>query len=1211
VQIAAPLPIPAPGPSLLAADCNARITMEISFLPPRRRIAAPRTSALALATLCIAVPLVGCSDAREAPVAPTEFVVSSSTLDGSSAWPLNREILISFTADVDFSTASLATIQVVDEDGIPVAGTLSQADPRTVRFQPACPTGDDGSEGGLQPNRTYRLHVATGASVLSTTGQRLAEGLDVRFRTPASTDREVLFHDPVDGAPKVVIDASYVEFGGDPENVEFFHFDPADERGEVASELPLNLYSDPSQQFALVLAFDQPILASGENVAEGRIALEYYHAPASEWRTVSSTAVVEFNCSSSGGASVRVSPVGLLPQGADMRATIRAGFEDLGGQVTTAPQTSFAVFQTTVSQPTVSQSTGAAGQRSRGSDEVLERFTVGGTATGSMEDTSFPSSLPRANWGGGALEAGFDFPGTGGTGGDFDVLVSAGQTVFIDTTSDVIVGGPGGAPTSSQAVINGIVDVRNLTVEQGARLVFIGPNTATVLASGEVRVGGLISMDGGDNFGVGSLNTTNQPEFGAAGQAGGGDGGIGSFLTSQSTPRGGSGSGPFNAPMGGGEGGETSYSNNNCSDFRRGAGGGGGAFGKDVRYYVDEDFSKPLAISQMLVGMDGEPGFTGSPDGLGAVSQSAPARGGALGPRPFTDASPNNDFFGTMVRADGTQVSGELPSVWAGAGGGAGGDAVRSETFPLTPFVNTGDEKGAGGGGGAGGLAIYAVGDIVIEPGGEISATGGSGGGGENTMFFDRIGGGSGGGSGGHIVLSSASSILIQSEVTAASVGPFYRDNPDFARHEHRPLRALGGQGGAGRQDRCGAGADGDTGWRADAIPFDAFEGREDVPPYIPGNIPNTFGWCDDMSTCAIGAVPIGTVVGGGGDGSPGLIQLHVTDPDTQLAFGAAGTTGYQANGIDVTASMAPPPVGWRTPMDKPDAMVPFFSARSESFSRWIPLGLARLNPDGSSNPLEFFFEGTDSDGAVLRDGDVTEELPAIVSYMPLGIGGTAPSIDTLTGTVLVDATAVVDPNTLYSRNPLLLREFAVRFRDSSTPDDAREYPIVTASYDSVTQQFSLALDSMGLDLSSVIRELSARPGDLEFEVVPFYFRLMADGVNDAFPAGTGVHIRFDATIADALTGAPSNAPEAAFSARVDINGTGLDDKNGFTGVIDELNNPVAAPGQTNPSNLILEQVAWDFVRFNVEFDLATGSAAPSAGAPLPAVNFLRVPFRF
>ncbi len=1187
-------------------------------LPVETPAARQRPASLALVALGLVVPLAGCSggdgvtssDGFGGTPSPA-FEVSSSTMDDSATWPLNREILVGFSQDIDFSTVSLSSIRIVDESGVPVAGTLSQASSRFVRFQPQCPTGDYAEGAGLQPGQAYQLRIAstsddaTGPSILSTAGEALESGLNLRFQTPSSADRSELFDDPVEGPPQVNIESSYVELGGDHENVEFFRFDPADQQGEIASEVPLNLYSDPSQQVAIVVAFDQPILASATNVSEGRIELEHYHGPTGEWRVVPSVVEVESNCSTT-GATVRLRPLGVLPQGSTMRAVVRAGFEDLSGQRTPTAQTSFAVFQTTVFQPNA-----PVGERSTGSDEILERFTVGGNATGSMEDTSVASSLPRADWGGGTLTAGFDFPGTGGTGGDFDLLVRTGESFFINTTSDVISGGPGGNPTSNQAVVNGIVDIRNLTVEVGGRLVFFGPNTASILATGDVRIAGLVSVNGSDNFGVGTLNTTNQPEPGAPGQAGGGDGGTGSFLTSESTPRGGSGFGAFNIPALGGEGGETSYSASSCKEFRRGAGGGGGAFGRSVRYYVDEDFSKPLAISQTLVGMDGEPGFTGSPDGTGAVSQSAPAQGGALGPRPFTDASPNNDFFGTMIRADGTQVRGELPTVWAGAGGGAGGDAVRSNTFPLTPFVSTGDEKGSGGGGGAGGLAIYAVGDIVIESGGEVTADGGTGGAGENTIFFDRIGGGAGGGSGGHVVLSSASSVVIQSEATLSLTGPFYRDNAALAQHEKRPLRALGGQGGAGRQDRCGAGAEGETGWRADAIPFAAFEGREDIPPYTPPNLPNTFAWCNELDSCSVGQVPEGTVVGGGGDGTPGLIQLHVTDPDTQLAFGSAETTGYLTDGIDVTRSMVPPPVGWRTPDDRPDALVPFFSSRSESFSRWIPLGLARLNPDGSSNPLEFFFEGTDAEGAVLRDGDMAEELAAIVPYTPLGIGGASPAIDPLTGTVLVDGAALADPNGLYSRNPALLREFAVRFRDSSTPGDVREYRVVAAGFDRGSQEFSLALDTMGLNLSSDIRELNALPGNLEFEVVPFYFRLVTDGFSDRFPIGTGINVRFDATIADASTGAPSTAPEASFSARVDINGMSLEDKNGLTGDISELNGAVAAPGQTDPLNLILETVEWDFVRFNVEFDLTQGGASPMADAPRPALDFLRVPFRF
>ncbi len=1212
-------------------------------------------SGTTLGTLLLAtagtVGFTGCSDSAngiiiDTPVEDdTEFAVRGTSIINGSVWKLNREILIEFTQDIDFSSVSSSTIQIIDTEGITAIGTFSEAGPRTVRFQPRCPTNEDNSDGGFAQGKSYRLTVISqtgpgvggGVTVTNTAGDRLESGLNVVFTTPVSNDELVLFVDVVAGPPQVRIlgelddapttttDAqfSYVEFGGDPDNFEFFRFDGADQQGEITSLVPLNLYSDSSQQFSVVLNFNQPIVADATNVNTELIRLQYFNATQDDWLSVPSSVELLANCTAS-GAAVRVTPTGIVPQGAAMRVQLREGFRDLTGDSVQSSQSSFARFETTLANPD-----GLPADQSSGSDEILERFTIGGASAGSLEDTEIASSQPRANWGNssspGALSASFDFDGTGGIGGEFDVKILAGQSVFINTTSDIISGGPGSSTTSNQPVINGRLDCRDLTIEPGGRLVFIGPNTASILATGTVSVAGLISVNGSDNFGVGALNTANQPEEGAPGQAGGGAGGVGSSFTSQSTPAGTPGNGAFDAIGLGGGGGETTYATlaGGCDkERRRGAGGGGGSLGSNVRYIVEGSELLPPAICQMFVGMDGEPGFPGSLNGTGAVSLTGPAEGGYLAPTPFLDASPNNDFFGTMITADGLQIRGELTSLWAGSGGGGGGDAVGSDTFPLTPFLATADEKGSGGGGGAGGLLILSIGNIEILPGGEITANGGDGGGGENFIFFDRIGGGSGAGSGGHIVMSSAASILIYSEADATSVGDYYQDVVGINAHDPRPVRALGGQGGAGREDRCGAGAEGSTGWRADAIPFAAFEGRTDIPPFDTSmNLPNTFDWCNDTpqtSGCTgITEGPEGTAFGAGGDGSPGIIQLHVADPETQIGFGGdpddpinPPTFGY-ATASDPTRSMVPPPIGWRSPTERPDVLIPFFSSRSESFSRWIPLGLARLNGDGTTNQVEFVFEGTDASASVIRNGTMAQELPAIMPFGTITVGGAAPSVDSAAATFTIPGGDITDANDLYRRNALLLREFAVRVRNTNDVADVREFDIVSASYNSGDDEYSIVVDPRGLVLGSTLTEFSQAGGDIQVEIVPFYYRLVTSGVEDLFPLDTDIKVLFDATLADPLTGQPSASAEASYSSRVDANMGDLAIKNGFAEDITELNGQVAAPGQTDPLSIVLETVAWDFVRFKVEFNIATGAMTPTGDSPRPGVDFLRIPYRF
>ena len=1211
-------------------------------------------SGTALCSLLLAtagtLTVTGCSDSTTGidigpPVEDdSEFAVRGTTVINGSVWKLNREIQIEFTQDLDFSTVSSSTIQIIDTQGVPAIGTFSAAGPRTVRFQPKCPTNATNSDGGFAQGKDYRLTVLSqtsagiggGVTVTNTAGDRLESGLNVVFSTPVSNDELVLFVDVVAGPPQVRIlgelDAapattedqgfSYVEFGGDPNNFEFFRFDSVDQQGEIASLVPLNLYSDTSQQFSVVLQFNQPIVAAPSNVNRDLIRLQYFNDASSAWLRVPSTVTLLANCTST-GAAVRVTPTGIVPQGAAMRIELREGFRDLTGDSVQSSQTTFARFQSTLANPD-----GLPADQSSGSDEILERFTVGGTGAGSLEDTSIASAQPRANWGNssspGALSASFDFDGTGGIGGDFDVKILAGESVFINTTSDVISGGPGSSTTSNQPVINGRLDCRNLTIEPGGRLVFIGPNTASILATGTVSVAGLISVNGSDNFGVGALNTANQPEEGAPGQAGGGSGGVGSNFTSQSTPAGTAGNGAFDVPGLGGGGGESTYATTagGCDkERRRAAGGGGGSLGSSIRYIVEGSPGLPPAICQMFVGMDGEPGFSGSLNGTGAISQTGPAEGGYLAPTPFLDASPNNDFFGTMITAEGQQIRGELTSLWAGSGGGGGGDSVGSENFPLTPFVATGDEKGSGGGGGAGGLLILSIGNINILPGGEITAIGGDGGGGENVIFFDRIGGGSGGGSGGHVVMSSAASILIYTVATGATVGDFYQDvTTNINRHEARPIRSLGGQGGAGREDRCGAGAEGPTGWRADAIPFEAFEGRTDIPPNT-GTLPNTFNWCNDVpggGGCnGIIPGPEGTAFGAGGDGSPGIIQLHVADPETQLGFGGdpddplnPPAFGY-ATASDPTRSMAPPPIGWTNDTDRPDVLIPFFSSRSESFSRWIPLGLARLNGDGTSNPVEFIFEGTDATASIIRNGTTAQELPAVYPFTAVTVGGAAPSVNSTAASFIIPGADIADPNDLYKRNALLLREFSVRLRNSTNPGDVREYDIVTASYSLGDDEYTIVVDPRDLSFSATVAEFSTIGGSMEAEIVPFYYRVVTSGVEDLFPNDTDIKVLFDATLEDPLTGEPSANAEASYSSRVDANLGDLSIKNGFAEDINELNGQVAAPDQTDPLNIALETVAWDFVRFKVEFNIATGAGTPTGDSPRPGIDFLRIPYRF
>src|SRR5262249_20640468 len=222
------------------------------------------------------------------------------------------------------------------------------------------------------------------------------------------------------------------------------------------------------------------------------------------------------------------------------------------------------------------------------------------------------------------------FNGTGGPNGDFDWVVHNGDVFFFDTSGTVIPGGPGGAITTTETSADGVVDVRNLTIEAGGQVRVQGPNPMRILATGEVVIRGRLDLSGFAGHDVATLNTGNQSEAGGAGCAGGGRGGIGNPVTTGSSPRGGSGSGPFGALNGGGGGGETAYAPAALGkDSRRPGGGGGGRFARDQG-----------------PGLSASSGLNGHPNGTGAESGLNPARGGDAGPSAFTDHRSGNDFFG-------------------------------------------------------------------------------------------------------------------------------------------------------------------------------------------------------------------------------------------------------------------------------------------------------------------------------------------------------------------------------------------------------------------------------------------------------------------------------------------------------------------------------------------------------------------------------------
>ena len=586
------------------------------------------------AALLVLLSLSGCGGGGGGSTqGTTSFQLDSSSVRDGAIWEINREIVLSFSEPIDFASVSANTINLRSSDDVPATGVFKLRDANTVVFQPTCPTREDFSDAGLQPGGvTYTLRIpgqdTSGNTLRSVNGVPLGIGQVRTFLTPASTIASVAFQDTTQGPPvpvlssvgAIVANTTYLEVGGD--DTDRIHFLDDGSLSQPGFEVPLNLYSDPASSVAVVIEFNQPVNPSSTNISQSRLRLEFLDTN-NAWQRIDTRVLLVENCTET-GSRVRLEPIGILPAASSFRAVVLGGFQDLVGEANISDLESFAVALTLAIDFT------SLTPADELSDAFPEGFSFGGASPQSFEDTSALFDSPVADWGEGELSAAFSFDGRGGPGGDFDWVIRSGEIFFFDTNSKEITGGPNGVPTTTQTCVNGVVDVRNLHIEEGGEVRVQGPNPMRINATGEVRIDGRLDLGGFNAKDVATLNTGNQVEIGGAGAAGGGKGGNASEVVTSSTPRGGRGEGPFRLGRLGGDGGETAFSNDlstNGKDTRRPGGGGGGRFAKDFTGTIQPSGSSVVAL----------PGTDGHPTGTGAITGVKPAKGGLPGSGAFLE----------------------------------------------------------------------------------------------------------------------------------------------------------------------------------------------------------------------------------------------------------------------------------------------------------------------------------------------------------------------------------------------------------------------------------------------------------------------------------------------------------------------------------------------------------------------------------------------
>ncbi len=1046
------------------------------------------------------------------------FRVNGVSVTNNGVLKINRAIQISFTEDIDFSTVSLNTVRIASAGGVPVTGTFTQVDSRTISFQPTCPTQPDFSDGGFLPGGVeYELAIIAASAgnplaVRSRGGAPIQISETRRFFTPNSSDPTELFFDTLPGAPAPVVrdvggtqqNSSYVEIAGDPNNRVFFERDPM--TGAISvnppTSLALNLYSAEDTSIAFVIAINQPISPLASNISQATARLQYMDAGGT-WRDLETRVSLTANCSGT-GARLRLEPVGVLPSNTMVRAVLTTLLEDLVGETNLVPLDAFAIAATAPAPTPFA-------------DDFVENFN-----TTANLDQLVAFAEPRAEWGQGELRAAFSFPGTGGSTGDFDWRVPTQDVEIINTTFDTIRGGPGFTPQFDLPVVGGVIDVNNLEIPAGAEIRAIGPNPLTIYASGTVRIEGTINVSGEGNLGANTVGTANTAESGSPGRAGGGNGGDASGLTTISTPVGDTGAGPFQRLNGGGTGGESGWGSTGGNEGRRGAGAGGGRFGPNQ---LNQGNSGTDVFDQTALGLDAENGFPssgGSPptengafDGTQMGHYDADgAQGGLVGGSPFSDQSSTNDFFGRQYDPlTMTVTQGELLQLSAGAGGGGGGDAVScpgsSCVFP-PPWNPATNQKGGAGGGGSGSVVIVALGDVIFAGQGQIRARGGFGGHGESVGNFMWIGGGGGGGSGGHVIIQTAGRI----------------DFTGMAQNR-TAIIATGGQGAAGRNNQGGANQFGED------------------------NIP-TMDACWETganSQC------FGFVQGAGGDGGPGVIQLHAEGGLLDILL-PGGTT------LDDLAS--------------PNAqapLIPVVGKRSRAQSDWIPLGLGGFRSMMAGfTPPTFSFGGTDPmTGLVMTNNQmVTPISPPVLGPAMLAAAPTLPYIDPADDRTLVMDSSSLSPEQM--QNPSLLKRFVVNLFQTGNPSNDMDFEIVAATVDTMAGEARLTVSASGPALDSF------QPlGTVSAQVYQTFFVVETDGVVNSLPDTASITIQFEATTASVL-GQPIDPVTPMFTPDITTLNDGTD---------------------------------YRFLRFQVLFDIDTMTQGLGLDSPQPGLRFLRLPFAY
>lgn len=314
-------------------------------------------------------------------------------------------------------------------------------------------------------------------------------------------------------------------------------------------------------------------------------------------------------------------------------------------------------------------------------------------------------------------------------------------------------------------------------------------------------------------------------------------------------------------------------------------------------------------------------------------------------------------------------------------------------------------------------------------------------------------------------------------------------------------------------------------------------------------------------------------MVGRGGAGGSGVIQVHVPDPTEDILFHPSVNTAFREYMTD--QDPANPAISDRVDellglygLPQPWALVPFFSSKSQLQSEWIDTGLAELrNPSNGTGPFPDWgdsllsFEGVDlTDGMVLTTGSSVSPGAVIAQ------GGAAVAGFDVHAVIISNPSATFAAQ--YLQNPQLLMGYEVIPSAALLP--ATGFQIVDVEYQAVPEVLTLRTRVSDGAMDFI--------GAADWQVRERFFRIDTTGLKDRLPGTASVQIQFQGTEETSLG---SNVPD-----------------------------PGQATAWTGDGVTVLADLKGQrFVRYRLTFDTDAAGVGASLGQERPAVDYVKIPF--